>query len=510
MANYQNIFRSTKNNNYYTSLSTLYYSSSSSSYDSNSKAMFETRTITPPYPVNLSSSHPMNSSPSLGHKNNSILSFLPNRRRRWLLCLLNVCCVSSVSLFVMTIITSCHAAYGQEADMASGASLSSASSSSSSSSNGLSNIVSSSSPSSSMSSLLLDSITIPLSNILSPSYVTARGAPNKPVPTSSSPPLPTPQSLMEDAITEVNRPFHSCTAGATYSIKSTDDLHQHLDQLECVFSAGLAPVRPPIGLYYGGILKALGATSGNFVLHGLWQGKIGLQTQCQDSDTQFYILMNLYANNIDFPAYLYVGTLREKLHPEEYDDGKESLFVDYTVDFSNVCPASENLPRDVNMSMFNAKPPASHIVDLARVVGKTSDGGHIMLGKAYIRNPSGQSDTRMVIWWYVVNYDSAAYPVVPDPIGPLTKDFTYRNWDVVSFFTNMATGQFFGAPSLYVEKLLSDLSHQPFAPEMKTKITANEFHTAGIPTDPRLIPAGTREEEEGTAKNKINKSNNLR
>eukprot|EP00922_Rhytidocystis_sp_ex-Travisia-forbesii_P046250 GHVS01068964.1.p1 GENE.GHVS01068964.1~~GHVS01068964.1.p1 ORF type:complete len:419 (-),score=65.45 GHVS01068964.1:450-1706(-) len=229
-----------------------------------------------------------------------------------------------------------------------------------------------------------------------------------------------------------------CFGFQTYNITSGSDLSDNLDQLECIFARGTAPLKPPIGIWFGDVLSIFKTVEYNSIIRHIWAGKMGVRSQCRDSSSEFHLVFNVFGNNFDMPGYMFVGQLEDPLHTDEHSDGKPSLFVDYTINMRSLCPIMDDTKFNINLSVVDDPFPINQLVDLARVVGRTKDGGHILLGRTLARNPftfPAKGD-RTVAWWYVVNFDTDAYPPgMTSVLGPLSSSFSYRYVSGPEFFS---------------------------------------------------------------------------
>eukprot|EP00922_Rhytidocystis_sp_ex-Travisia-forbesii_P060012 GHVS01088950.1.p1 GENE.GHVS01088950.1~~GHVS01088950.1.p1 ORF type:complete len:343 (+),score=63.60 GHVS01088950.1:134-1162(+) len=218
-------------------------------------------------------------------------------------------------------------------------------------------------------------------------------------------------------------PRAACHAGQTYTITSEADMAAvaAAGEEECLYRVGLAPNKPPLGIYFGKVLKTFNSDKFNDKVEEIWSGKLAFKSQCRREDSEFYMVMNFVANDFNMPALMYVGKLIDSVSVDDFDDGGNHLFVDYTPDMRLVCPLDEQNDKNFNMGIVNDVFGISALIDVVRYVGDTADGGHIMLGKTFARNPLNFPDDgdRAIAFWYVVNYDDAAFPPLPAQLGPI-------------------------------------------------------------------------------------------
>eukprot|EP00922_Rhytidocystis_sp_ex-Travisia-forbesii_P026384 GHVS01038638.1.p1 GENE.GHVS01038638.1~~GHVS01038638.1.p1 ORF type:complete len:505 (+),score=135.96 GHVS01038638.1:841-2355(+) len=188
--------------------------------------------------------------------------------------------------------------------------------------------------------------------------------------------------------------------------------------------------------------------------------------------------------------------MRDPIHPEESNPtDKEYLFVDYSVDYNDICPATPNDEINGNISGMSSIYPVSSVVDLNVVVGYTEDGGQIMLGKTLFRNIASfpHDGDITVAWWFVVNYDEESFPtsLLPgQPIGPIATSFNYRyqglfdHDGLVSYF--LGIGGFIRNPFAAFQRLLyfsllRPVGGLPAMPDSDVEKLVLEWPTAGIP-----------------------------
>eukprot|EP00921_Rhytidocystis_pertsovi_P015746 GHVQ01024984.1.p1 GENE.GHVQ01024984.1~~GHVQ01024984.1.p1 ORF type:complete len:969 (+),score=170.68 GHVQ01024984.1:559-3465(+) len=226
-----------------------------------------------------------------------------------------------------------------------------------------------------------------------------------------------------------------CSAGTSYTITSGTDLRVHRNDLECIFQLGAVPSKPPVGMYYGGVLSLLNSGLFSEIGESIWLGKMGMTTQCRDADTSYNMIMNFIWNDLGFPAYVYTGTLKDPILPGEVDNKKPYLFIDYTVNWSQLCPVDggeQGFEMNGNIGGFSSMYFVSSVVDVARVVGFTEDGGQIILGKTFFRDIVSFPDIgdMTIAWWFIINYDKQSYPLSTDlspgqSLGPVATDYSY-------------------------------------------------------------------------------------
>lgn len=311
-----------------------------------------------------------------------------------------------------------------------------------------------------------------------------------------------------------------CDASASYHITSGDSLRYYLDDLECIFARGVAPLRPPLGLWYGDVLLVFKTERFNDAVRSVWSGKLGIRSQCRGTNTQFYLVLNFFANNFNMPAYMFVGSLKDPLASTEFDDGKNSLFVDYTPNMATVCPMEHGENHTINLGIVNDVFPINQLVDLVRIVGKTSDGGYILLGKTLARDPLNfpHVGDRTVAWWYVVNYDETAYPTdFVQSLSPMEKSFSYYHIGMQDFLQQaIKSAELFSNP-LRASFVITDyLFRKPLGLPMFTdeaRVASFAYPMAGALTHRKqlgddqqpIIDLGTQKDN-GFALNPINYS----
>eukprot|EP00922_Rhytidocystis_sp_ex-Travisia-forbesii_P047121 GHVS01070224.1.p1 GENE.GHVS01070224.1~~GHVS01070224.1.p1 ORF type:complete len:418 (+),score=80.18 GHVS01070224.1:360-1613(+) len=278
-----------------------------------------------------------------------------------------------------------------------------------------------------------------------------------------------------------------CDAGKTYTITSEADMVKVAEagEEECLYSVGLAPLSPPLGVYFGKVLKVFGSDKYNSKVEGLWGGKLGFKSQCRRADTEFHMAMNFVANDFNMPALMYVGSLLDNVSADDYDDGGQHLFVDYTPDMKVVCPLEKQNDKNFNLGIVNDVFGISAIIDVVRYVGDTADGGHILLGKTFARNPLNfaEDGDRAIAFWYVINYDDASYPPLPPTLGPILTPFSYRHLDVPELAAAYVDfSKLVKTPVSTAEVLLDTIIRLPMglpALSSPVKQSQKQFRTAG-------------------------------
>eukprot|EP00922_Rhytidocystis_sp_ex-Travisia-forbesii_P061203 GHVS01090743.1.p1 GENE.GHVS01090743.1~~GHVS01090743.1.p1 ORF type:complete len:433 (+),score=67.36 GHVS01090743.1:1677-2975(+) len=280
-----------------------------------------------------------------------------------------------------------------------------------------------------------------------------------------------------------------CPEGKTYQITSEADMFAvaAAGEEECLYRVGLAPLKPPLGIYFGKVLKAFNSDKFNDQVEELWGGKLAFKSQCRKEESKFYMVLNFVANDLNMPALMYVGKLLDAVSGDDYDDGESHLFVDYTPDMTVVCPLEHGGPydRNFNMGIVNDMFGFSSLIDVVRYVGDTADGGHIMLGKTFARNPlnfPGDGD-RAIAFWYVVNYDDDAFPPMPTALGPIPETFSYRHLDPAELAaTFIDFSRLVKSPVSTAEVLIDTIIRLPMGlPALSQAVqdSQRQFRTAG-------------------------------
>ncbi|PFH31869.1 hypothetical protein BESB_023610 [Besnoitia besnoiti] len=183
----------------------------------------------------------------------------------------------------------------------------------------------------------------------------------------------------------------SCDRRTTYNIRSTDDLQENRADLECIFARGEAPRRPPLGVVVGRVHEAGATDLYNLAMKIWWAGKLAFQTRC-GSSRDVFMIQNLIHKMRDQASQVHLGVIN-----------------------------NEHMYRNV--------------VDVLRKVGETEDGGHILLGKAMLRDPLDFPDNGDILaaFWSGVSYDHDAFQSSRGDfkLAQLDRSFTYRHQSIV-------------------------------------------------------------------------------
>lgn len=285
-----------------------------------------------------------------------------------------------------------------------------------------------------------------------------------------------------------NRGHRECAAGRTFHITSEQQLQDvaAAGDEECLYSLGLAPLRPPVGILFGKPLKFL--NSDEFLSHiqGLWSGKLAFKSQCSREDSAFYMVLNFVSNQLRIPALMHVGSLNDPVSDNDYDDGRDNLIIDYTFKMSTICSPDVTQRHNTNLGIVSNSFPTNTLVDVVRYVGKLKDGGNLMLGKTFVRNFlnfPGKGD-RVAAFWYLVSYDDDAFPPLPEELGPIPETFFYHHQNVNEFFSDyLRFSDFLNTP---LDNILQAVDIAVLAPMGLSPIRAAEEmripNLSGIPT----------------------------
>ncbi|CBZ49892.1 protein with signal peptide plus Thr stretch,possible mucin, related [Neospora caninum Liverpool] len=294
----------------------------------------------------------------------------------------------------------------------------------------------------------------------------------------------------------------SCDSQKTYNIRSTDDLQENRADLECIFARGEAPKRPPLGVVVGRVHEAGATDLYNLAMKIWWSGKLAFQTRC-GSSRDIYMIQNLIHSTLDITAYAYIGTFADPLGPGEYMDKKPSLIYDYTVDFGTICPEMNEQANQVHLGVINNEHMYRNVVDVLRKVGETEDGGHILLGKAMLRDPLDfpENGDILAAFWSGVSYDHDAFESSRGDfrLGDLDRSFTYRHQSILEVLRRflplleLVADPTSVAPLLYDSALRWKLGREPLSPSQA--FASRNYRMGGEPSDPqfrlRPLPSGT-------------------
>lgn len=100
--------------------------------------------------------------------------------------------------------------------------------------------------------------------------------------------------------------LHMFQQGGIFTINSVSDLLDNINNLECIYDAGKAPNRVPLGLNYGTVLKI--STSDIFApfIESLWKGKLVSNIRCPN---EINLGLNVVAGRLQIPALISIGKL---------------------------------------------------------------------------------------------------------------------------------------------------------------------------------------------------------
>lgn len=208
----------------------------------------------------------------------------------------------------------------------------------------------------------------------------------------------------------------SCTAHTKYKITSVKDLYADAGDLECIFAAGKAPVKEPLGYSYGYLLAAANTAFYDLFAEIFYQGDFTVRTQCQ---SEYLTIGWLSIGGVKPGTALWsVGNRKEALGvdvaPGEYPLSSENaIIMDFTKNFKDLChPQGNESPLGlIGFSPFmNSVWPLNQFIDLAVIVGKDSDGGLISLNKAYIIPKDPEDGAATILFYATKSFDDEVLP----------------------------------------------------------------------------------------------------
>jgi hypothetical protein len=166
-------------------------------------------------------------------------------------------------------------------------------------------------------------------------------------------------------------------------------------ELECVYEAGVTPSKIPEGPLYGSLLSILNSRFFNSFVNRMWWGKIAVQYSCPNNGPIVHYGVNNMLHHFLNPFLVYIGFLDNQEH------GKPTMILDYTTDFSKICPGLEK-EVGVRKNAF----PSDEFVDGVRLVGRQKDGGAILLGKVVHKDDRKTP----LVYFSFINYDPNLNP----------------------------------------------------------------------------------------------------
>ncbi|OII76851.1 hypothetical protein cand_024260 [Cryptosporidium andersoni] len=226
-----------------------------------------------------------------------------------------------------------------------------------------------------------------------------------------------------------------CEKGTVYTIKSFDDLRRYKDDLMCVMETGINIAVPPSGNSYGTVLDYLSDRSDadTEIINRIWNGKFSGTALCGKPINVLqpvFFGFNLVNGQFRFPSFWNITSLPPNCHmaPSEHPDDSTTLILDYMTNFNKVCPPQMPLNRP-----FFSTSETSNVCAIVKLVGQTSDGGFILLGRG-LSMPSLVSNFSPVglftfIFFGLITYDPAVYNLSPGgtiTLPPVPYSFDYN------------------------------------------------------------------------------------
>lgn len=197
----------------------------------------------------------------------------------------------------------------------------------------------------------------------------------------------------------------SCSAGVSYKIEHPKDLHNFLEELECVFNAGHVPNMVGLGFHYGTLLLAANSASLDIFAKSAYQGDYVIRTHCNNKYMNIGVL-NLGGINIG-TAEWYIGAFPGEIIQGEHLDNRRGLVMDFRAEMEELCPPEGDedvLTNRAFLTFRSSRGPAKTFVDMCRVVGRDSvDRGLIYLCRGLSENKSHQFST--VLFYALKNID---------------------------------------------------------------------------------------------------------
>lgn len=205
-----------------------------------------------------------------------------------------------------------------------------------------------------------------------------------------------------------------CKAGKKYKVRSIEDLESQVEELECIFAAGLPPYngQVPKGFSYGYLLTAANTAFWSRAAQLGYQGDFVVTTQCNGRK---YDIGWMSIGGLKVGTAVWTSSHLPKhlqLAEGEYPIGNtEGIIMDFTRDFGKICTpeGSENSITLEGFSPFtNSMYPISHYIDMGRVVGiDQADGGIITLNKAF---STSNNSLRTVLIYATKTFDTSIVP----------------------------------------------------------------------------------------------------
>eukprot|EP00920_Eleutheroschizon_duboscqi_P039703 GHVT01095334.1.p1 GENE.GHVT01095334.1~~GHVT01095334.1.p1 ORF type:complete len:438 (+),score=72.29 GHVT01095334.1:239-1552(+) len=293
----------------------------------------------------------------------------------------------------------------------------------------------------------------------------------------------------------------TCAKGQTYTITSTEQLDELIDEIDCIYALGHAPKFIPVGLMRGTVIY-VGYEFMSKLLEPFWMGKLIQRSQCLDADTGFYLVSNMILGPFlspSIPCYVYTGHLVLPTHPAEglAKDTNAHLFCDYTVHWQDVCPYNPNAKDAyVNLGAYNGIPYGGASVDILRVVGRSASGGWILLGRSMIRDVNDPTKgLRTGALWTLTSYDSRAFAGLPMTLGPLAESFDWELPSVVKVAeSSLAIDNFFKNPWATMERVAYNnfLKTAGFPPSPLNEEFRKRWPMAGEPAEGTIEEVGRK------------------
>ncbi|XP_021953280.1 uncharacterized protein LOC110850106 [Folsomia candida] len=223
-----------------------------------------------------------------------------------------------------------------------------------------------------------------------------------------------------------------CEANKTYTIKTIQDFHSHMTDLDCIFSGSRIPTKIPMGSWHGKILTILNTGLFDQLFGSFWVGKYVKKALCNGSET--FLGWNAFSlSGPQFPFVPTIGNHSLNLAPLEYDDGRGGLLIQYVDDVMDACPEErDNVilnggqagPAGANLLIGELNP----LTDVIRFVGKQEDGGNIYLIKTFLTDLyKGDGMSVTIAFTAFLNYDYTAEPNICPGVAtePLAQSYSY-------------------------------------------------------------------------------------
>lgn len=216
----------------------------------------------------------------------------------------------------------------------------------------------------------------------------------------------------------------TCLKDTPFQIRSVDDLKDNLENLECIFQAGIGFKEIPLGPMYGTLLLAVNSEVPARLSRPVYLGDYSYMTGCTGPDGEFAIH---YFSQLRIVPGITPGVSKNTIspYPKQLAFGEnpyvpkwhniEALVMDFTVDTNAVCPLTPDVPlmklKSKTMDPFGKSlPPISGYIDISVIVGANPDNGRLILLNKAMAYDDLNNELTTTLFYAVEVEDFSALP----------------------------------------------------------------------------------------------------